>query len=335
MPELPDITVYIEALEKRILGARLERVRIFGPFLLRTVEPQVASVEGKKVVELRRLGKRIGIGVEGGIWLVLHLMIAGRLHWYGSDGGADGKPGGKAGGKSDGRSGGKSLKLGGRQNLAAFEFSNGTLVWTEAGSQKRASLHLATGEVGLRELDPGGLEVLECSLGEFAAVLRAENHTLKRALTDPRWFSGIGNAYSDEILWAAKMSPTTLTQRMKDEDVERLFEATRKTLTEWVSRLRAQTGEGFPENVTAFRAEMAVHGKYKQACPRCGSAVQRIAYASNETNYCATCQTGGKLLADRAFSRLLREDWPRTLEELEMKMGERKRLPQSYGGTEK
>ncbi len=335
MPELPDITVYIEALEERILGARLERVRIFSPFLLRTVEPPVASVEGKKVVQLRRLGKRICIGVEGGIWLVLHLMIAGRLHWYGSDGGADGKPGGKAGGKSDGRSGGKSLKLGGRQNLAAFEFSNGTLVWTEAGSQKRASLHLATGEVGLRELDPGGLEVLECSLEEFAAVLRAENHTLKRALTDPRWFSGIGNAYSDEILWAAKMSPTTLTQRMKDEDVERLFEATRKTLTEWVSRLRAEMGEGFPENVTAFRAEMAVHGKYKQACPRCGSAIQRIAYASNETNYCATCQTGGKLLADRAFSRLLREDWPRTLEELEMKMGERKRLPQSHRGTEK
>jgi formamidopyrimidine-DNA glycosylase len=335
MPELPDITVYIEALEKRVLGTRLERVRIFGPFLLRTVDPPVASVEGKRVVELRRLGKRICIGVEGGIWLVLHLMIAGRLHWYGSDGGADGKPGGKAGGKSDGRSGRKSLKLGGRQNLAAFELSNGTLVWTEAGSQKRASLHLATGEVGLRELDPGGLEVLVCSLEEFAAGLRTENHTLKRALTDPRWFSGIGNAYSDEILWTAKMSPTTLTQRMKDEDVERLFEATRKTLTEWVSRLRAEIGEGFPEKVTAFRAEMAVHGKYKQACPRCGSAIQRIAYASNETNYCATCQTGGKLLADRAFSRLLREDWPRTLEELEMKMGERKRLPESHRGSEK
>ena len=335
MPELPDITVYMEALEKRILGERVERVRIVSPFLLRTVEPPVASAEGKKVVALRRLGKRICIGLEGEIWLVLHLMIAGRLHWYGSDGGADGKPGGKAGGKSDGRSGGKSLKLGGRQNLAAFEFSNGTLLWTEAGSQKRASLHLATGEVGLRKLDPGGLEVLECSLEEFAALLRAENHTLKRALTDPRWFSGIGNAYSDEILWAAKMSPTTLTQRMKDEDVERLFEATRKTLTEWVSRLRAEMGEGFPENVTAFRAEMAVHGKYKRACPRCGSAIQRIAYASNETNYCATCQTGGKLLADRAFSRLLREDWPRTLEELEMKMGERRRLLQSHRGTEK
>jgi formamidopyrimidine-DNA glycosylase len=335
MPELPDITVYVEALEKRIAGVRLERVRIVSPFLLRTVEPPMASVEGKKVVELRRLGKRICIGVEGGIWLVLHLMIAGRLHWLGKDGGNDGKPGGKAGGKAHARSGGNSLKLGGRQNLAAFEFSGGTLVWTEAGSQKRASLHLAAGDEGLLEFDPGGLEVLECSFDEFAAVLRAENHTLKRSLTDPRWFSGIGNAYSDEIFWAAKMSPTTLTQKMKDEDIARLFEATRATLTEWISRLRAETGTEFPERVTAFRAEMAVHGKYKQACPRCGSTIQRIAYASNETNYCATCQTGGKLLADRAFSRLLREDWPRTLEELEMKMREKKNLPQSHRGTEK
>ena len=321
MPELPDIAVYVEALEKRILGQRLERVRIVSPFLLRTVEPAVASVEGKKVVELRRLGKRICIGVEGGIWLVLHLMIAGRLHWRGKEGGADGKD------KGRGKASATKVKLGGRQEASAFEFSSGTLVWTEAGSQKRASLHLAAGEDGLRELDPGGVEVLECSLEEFAAELRLENHTLKRSLTDPRWFSGIGNAYSDEILWAAKMSPTTLTQKMKDEDVARLFEATRATLTEWISRLRAETGEGFPEKVTAFRAQMAVHGKYKQACPRCGSAIQRIAYASNETNYCATCQTGGKLLADRAFSRLLREDWPRTLEELEMKMGKKKGLP--------
>src|SRR5216683_1074922 len=313
MPELPDITVYVEALEKRILGQRLERVRIVSPFLLRTVEPPMASVEGKKVVELRRLGKRICIGVEGGIWLVLHLMIAGRLHWLD-------------------KAKGKSVKLGGRQNLAAFEFSSGTLVWTEAGSQKRASLHLAAGDEGLLEFDPGGLEVLECSFDEFAAVLRAENHTLKRSLTDPRWFSGLGNAYSDEIFWAAKMSPTTLTQKMKDEDIARLFEATRATLTEWISRLRAETGTAFPEKVTAFRAEMAVHGKYKQACPRCGSTIQRIAYASNETNYCATCQTGGKLLADRASSRLLREDWPRTLEELEMKMGKKKNLPQSHRG---
>ena len=313
MPELPDITVYIEALEKRIVGQRLEHVRMVSPFLLRTVEPPVTSVEGKGVLELRRLGKRICIGVDGGIWLVLHLMIAGRLHWY--DQGS-----------------GKAVKLGGRQNLAAFEFANGTLVWTEAGTQKRASLHLAAGEDGLRELDPGGVEVLECSLAKFAEVLRSENHTLKRALTDPRWFSGIGNAYSDEILWAAKLAPTTLTQKMKDEDVARLFAATRATLTEWVKRLRAETGAKFPEKVTAFRPEMAVHGKYKQPCPRCGSKIQRIAYASNETNYCATCQTGGKLLADRAFSRLLRADWPKTLEELELKIGQKSRLPQSHRG---
>jgi formamidopyrimidine-DNA glycosylase len=311
MPELPDITVYIEALEKRILGQRVERVRIASPFLLRTVEPPVASAEGKKVVALRRLGKRICIGVEGEIWLVLHLMIAGRLHWFE-------------------RASGKSVKLSGRQNLAAFEFSNGTLVWTEAGTQKRASLHLAAGEEELRELDPGGVEVLECGPDEFAAVLRAENHTLKRSLTDPRWFSGIGNAYSDEILWAAKLSPTTLTQKMSDEQVARLFEATRATLAEWVERLRTETGEGFPEKVTAFRPEMAVHGKYKQPCPRCGSKIQRIKYAANETNYCATCQTGGKLLADRAFSRLLREDWPRTLEELETQMREKKGRPQGH-----
>ena len=309
MPELPDITVYIEALEKRVLGQRVERVRIVSPFLLRTVEPPVASAEGKKVVALRRLGKRICIGVEGEIWLVLHLMIAGRLHWFE-------------------RAGGKSVKLSGRQNLAAFEFSNGTLVWTEAGTQKRASLHLAAGEEELRELDPGGVEVLECGPDEFAAVLRSENHTLKRSLTDPRWFSGIGNAYSDEILWAAKLSPTTLTQKMSDEQVARLFEATRATLAEWVERLRTEAGEGFPEKVTAFRPEMAVHGKYKQPCPRCGSKIQRIKYAANETNYCATCQTGGKLLADRAFSRLLREDWPRTLEELETQMTEKRGRPQ-------
>jgi formamidopyrimidine-DNA glycosylase len=316
MPELPDITVYIEALETRILGQRLERVRIVSPFLLRTVEPAVEGVEGQTVVALRRLGKRICIGVEGEIWLVLHLMIAGRLHWFE-------------------RASGKSVKLSGRQNLAAFEFSNGTLVWTEAGTQKRASLHLAAGEEGLRELDPGGVEVLECSLDEFAAVLRSENHTLKRTLTDARWFSGIGNAYSDEILWAAKLSPTTLTQRMSDEDVERLFGATRATLREWVERLRAETGQGFPEKVTAFRAEMAVHGKYKQPCPRCGSKIQRIKYASNETNYCAGCQTGGKLLADRAFSRLLREDWPRTLEELETQMRGKRALPPGHRVTER
>ena len=316
MPELPDITVYIEALETRIVGQRVERVRIVSPFLLRTVEPPVASAEGKKVVALRRLGKRIGIGVEGEIWLVLHLMIAGRLHWFE-------------------RASGKSVRLSGRQNLAAFEFPNGTLVWTEAGTQKRASLHLAAGEEELRELDPGGVEVLECGADEFAAVLRSENHTLKRSLTDPRWFSGIGNAYSDEILWAAKLSPTTLTQKMSDEQVARLFEATRATLVEWVERLRTKTGEGFPEKVTAFRPEMAVHGKYKQPCPRCGSKIQRIKYAANETNYCATCQTGGKLLADRAFSRLLREDWPRTLEELETQIREKKGRPQRHQITER
>ena len=316
MPELPDITVYIEALEKRVLGQRVERVRIVSPFLLRTVQPPVASAEGGKVVALRRLGKRICIGVEGEIWLVLHLMIAGRLHWFE-------------------RASGKSVKLSGRQNLAAFEFPNGTLVWTEAGTQKRASLHLAAGEEELRELDPGGVEVLECGPDEFAAVLRSENHTLKRSLTDPRWFSGIGNAYSDEILWAAKLSPTTLTQKMSDEQVARLFEATRATLAEWVERLRTKTREGFPKKVTAFRPEMAVHGKYKQPCPRCGSKIQRIKYAANETNYCATCQTGGKLLADRAFSRLLREDWPRTLEELETQMREKRRRPHRHRVTEK
>jgi formamidopyrimidine-DNA glycosylase len=305
MPELPDITVYIEALEKRILAQRLNHVRILSPFLLRTVEPPVSSVEGSTVLALRRLGKRICIGLENDIWLVLHLMIAGRLHWFD---------------KADG----KKVKLGGRQNLAAFEFSNGTLVWTEAGTQKRASLHLASGEEGLQALDPGGVEVLKCSLAEFAAVLRSENHTLKRALTDPRWFSGIGNAYSDEILWEAKLSPTTLTQKMSDEQVALLYNATRATLTEWVSRLRLEAGDKFPEKVTAFRPEMSLHGKYKQACPRCGSKIQRIAYASNETNYCATCQTGGKLLADRAFSRLLRDDWPRTLEELESRMREKR-----------
>jgi formamidopyrimidine-DNA glycosylase len=316
MPELPDITVYIEALEKRIVGQRVEHVRIVSPFLLRTVEPPVASAEGKKVVALRRLGKRICIGVEGEIWLVLHLMIAGRLHWFA-------------------RATGRSVKLSGRQNLAAFEFSNGTLVWTEAGTQKRASLHLAAGEEELRELDPGGVEVLECGPDEFAAVLRSENHTLKRSLTDPRCLSGIGNAYSDEILWVAKLSPTTLTQKMSDEQVARLFEATRATLAEWVERLRTETGEGFPEKVTAFRPEMAVHGKYKQPCPRCGSKIQRIKYAANETNYCATCQTGGKLLADRAFSRLLREDWPRTLEELETQMREKKLRPQGHRVTDR
>ena len=327
MPELPDITVYIEALEKRILGQRLEKVRIVSPFLLRSVEPPVASAAGKKVVELRRMGKRICIGLGDGtagkekqegptqksaptetagnepaeIWLVLHLMIAGRLHW-----------------------GAKGKKLS-KQHLAAFDFENGSLLWTEAGSQKRASLHLARGEAGLAEFDRGGLEILDATLEQFSKILTSENHTLKRALTDPEWFSGIGNAYSDEILWEAKLSPLLQTHKMKEEEIARLFEAARKSLAEWTDRLRAETGEKFPEGVTAFRPEMAVHGKYKQACPRCGGSVQRIKYASNETNYCPTCQTGGKLLADRAFSRLLREDWPKTPEELELRLGQAKR----------
>jgi formamidopyrimidine-DNA glycosylase len=295
MPELPDVTIYIEALEKRILGKRLESLRIVSPFLLRSVEPPVASAIGKRVVELRRVGKRICIGLEEEIWLVLHLMIAGRLHW-----------------------GTKGKKLS-KQYLAAFDFENGSLLWTEAGSQKRASLYVARGMEGLAEFDRGGLEIFSATREEFAKVLRSENHTLKRALTDPEWFSGIGNAYSDEILWEARLSPVLQTRKMTDEEIARLFEATRKSLTEWTERLRAETGDDFPEGVTAFRPEMAVHGKYKQECPRCGEKVQRIKYASNETDYCPRCQTGGKLLADRAFSRLLREDWPKTVEELEMK----------------
>jgi len=296
MPELPDITVYIDAIEKRILGQKLENLRIVSPFLLRSVDPPVGSAIGKFVVQLRRMGKRICIGLEDEIWLVLHLMIAGRLHW-----------------------GSKGKKLS-KQHLAAFDFANGSLVWTEAGSQKRASLHLAKGEAGLAELDPGGLEVLEATMEQFSTVLKSENHTLKRALTDPEWFSGIGNAYSDEILWTAKLSPLVLTQKLKEEEIERLFKAVRESLTQWIELLRKETGEKFPEGVTAFRPEMAVHGKYKQPCPRCGGKVQRIKYASNETNYCPTCQTGGKLLADRAFSRLLREDWPKTSYDLEVKM---------------
>ncbi|HSC44433.1 MAG TPA: DNA-formamidopyrimidine glycosylase family protein [Candidatus Acidoferrum sp.] len=306
MPELPDITVYIEALQKRILRQRLERVRTVSPFLLRTVTPPLESAFGKTVVALRRVGKRICIGLENDVWLVLHLMIAGRLHWA------------EASAKK-----GKAVSRNG--NFAAFDFANGALLWSEAGSQKRASLHVAAGEEGLRALDPGGLEVLGADAGEFSWALLAENHTLKRALTDPTLFSGIGNAYSDEILWEARLSPMTLTQKMGTAEIQRLYEATRTTLNLWVKRLREEAAGQFPEGVTAFRPEMAVHGKYKQACPRCGTAIQRIKYAANETNYCPTCQTGGKLLADRAFSRLLREDWPRTLEELEVKMGKRKR----------
>ena len=294
MPELPDIATYISALEPRILGKPLERVRLASPFLLRTVLPSVTDVERSVVRKLRRIGKRIAIGVEGERWLVLHLMIAGRLHW---------------------RQAGAQLR--GRNNLAAFDFPSGSLLLTEAGSKRRASLHIVLGEDGLRSLDPGGIEVLENTLDAFREALVAENRTLKRALTDPRLLSGIGNAYSDEILHAAQLSPITLTHKLQTQEWERLFIATRETLLVWTARLRAEAGSGFPEKVTAFRKDMMVHGRYGQPCPRCGEKIQRIRYAANETNYCARCQTGGKVLADRALSRLLGSDWPRTLEELE------------------
>lgn len=311
MPEYPDIVVYIEALEQRILGQTLERVRVGSPFLLRTAAPPLAAVEGKKALKLRRLGKRICIGLEQDLWLVLHLMIAGRLHWK------DRQPAKASTAKS------KFSKT----RLADFEFNNGTLSLTEAGTQRRASLHLFASEAELRQLDPGGLEIFgdaksanqtagPASLEEFSAALQSANHTLKRALTDPRLLSGIGNAYSDEILFEAQLSPVKLTQKLSAEELERLYLATRSTLIRWVELLRADAGAGFPEKVTAFREEMAVHGRYQQPCPRCGAKIQRIRYATNETNYCPTCQTGGKLLADRALSRILREDWPKTAEEL-------------------
>jgi formamidopyrimidine-DNA glycosylase len=294
MPELPDIAAYIAALEPRILGQPLLHIRLASPFLLRTVRPPITDVEGHRVRELRRIGKRIAIGVEGDLWIVLHLMIAGRLHW-------------KAAG----------AKLGGRQNLAAFDFPDGSLVLTEAGARRRASLHILSGEAGLSSVDPGGLEIGDSDLDSFRAALTAENRTLKRALTDPRILSGIGNAYSDEILHAAQLSPITLTQKLGAEEWQRLYRATRETLALWIDRLKAEAGSGFPEKVTAFRKEMAVHGRYGQPCPRCGQKIQRIRYADNETNYCAQCQTGGKVLADRSLSRLLGKDWPRTLDELE------------------
>ena len=294
MPELPDVTVYLEALEQRIRGARLERVRLLTPFLLRSVDPPLGAVAGTTVTGLRRLGKRLVIGLDQDLFLVIHLMIAGRLHWK------------AAGARPPGRIG-----------LAAFDFSTGTLVMTEAGTKKRASLDVVRGEAALRVHDPGGLEVLDADLAAFQAALTAENHTLKRVLTDPRVFSGIGNAYSDEILHRARLSPVKLSQALDDDEVRRLYEATRAVLTEWVERLRAQAGEGFPEGVTAFRPEMAVHGRYGKPCPDCGAPVQRIVYADNETNYCARCQTGGRMLADRSLSRLLHSDWPRTLDEWE------------------
>jgi len=295
MPELRDVTVYVEALRPRVLGHRLEKVRIRGPFLLRTTTPPLDSTFGKTVEDVRRLGKRILFGFENTLWLTLHLMIAGRLHWRE-----------------------RSPSLTSKQYLAVFEFDNGFLLLTEAGTQHRAALNVVAGEEGLRSLDAGGIEVLDVDLETFAAALRSANHTLKRALTDPRLFSGIGNAYSDEILHRAQLSPIAMTQRLEPQSIERLHRATLDVLQEWVARLREQAGNKFPERVTAFRPEMAVHGRYGQACPRCGTKIQRIRYAANETNYCPACQTGGRLLADRALSRLLHEDWPRTLEELEM-----------------
>jgi len=294
MPELPDIAAYITALEARIVGQPLEQVRLASVFLLRTVDPPLTSVEGRTVVALRRIGKRIAIGVQDDLWLILHLMIAGRLHWKGP-----------------------KAKLAGRNALAAFDFPTGTLTLTEAGSKRRASLHVVRGEEGLYSIDPGGVEVFETDLEGFRTALALENRTLKRALTDPRLVSGIGNAYSDEILHAAHLSPITLTHKLKPEEWERLFAATQSTLTIWMDRLRKEAEKSFPEGVTAFRPEMAVHGRFDQPCPRCGEKVQRIRYADNETNYCARCQTGGKVLADRSLSRLLGSDWPRTLDELE------------------
>lgn len=295
MPELPDILAYVAALEPRILNQPLERVRLASPFLLRSTQPPVADANGRVVKRLSHVGKRIAIGLEGDLWLVLHLMIAGRLHW---------RP--------------PQVRLAGRQNLAAFDFPQGSLTLTEAGTKRRASLHVASGEEGLRALDPGGIDVFSADPAAFRAALVLENHTLKRALTDPRVLCGIGNAYSDEILHDARLSPIAQTQKLKAEEWDRLFEATRRTLRLWIDRLSTEARGKFPEKVTAFREGMAVHGRYGQPCPRCGEKVQRIRYADNETNYCARCQTGGRVLADRGLSRLLGADWPRTLDELEM-----------------
>lgn len=293
MPELPDITAYVEALERRIIGERLERVRVNSPFLLRSFDPPLTECQGRQVCELRRLGKRIAIGLDGDLWLVLHLMIAGRLQW---------KPPG--------------AKLAGKYHLAAFDFEPGTLLLTEAGAKRRAALYVVRGVAGLAEHDRGGIDVLTATPEQFEAALRRENHTLKRALTDPRLLSGIGNAYSDEILHRARLSPFVLTQKMKSEQATQLHAATRDVMAEWIERLRSQSGDGFPRDVTAFRPEMAVHGRYGKPCPVCGAPVQRIRYADNETNYCPGCQTGGQILADRSLSRLLKDDWPRHLDDL-------------------
>ncbi|SRR5579871_127750 len=294
MPELPDIAAYLSALEQRIVGKRLLRIRLGSPFLLRTVQPPPSDAEDQIVRELRRIGKRIAIGLENDLWLVIHLMIAGRLHWRGPQ-----------------------AKLGGRQNLAAFDFDDGTLVLTEAGSKRRASLHIFAGEKALATVDPGGIEIFENDLDAFRAALSTENRTLKRALTDPRVISGVGNAYSDEILHAAQLSPIAHTKKLTPEEWSRLFDATRQTIKAWTDRLQAEAAAAFPEKVTAFRKGMAVHGRYGEPCPRCREKVLRIRYADNETNYCARCQTEGKVLADRSLSRLLGKDWPKTLDELE------------------
>ena len=294
MPEFPDVTVYIEALTERVLNQPIQKIRIGSPFVLRSFEPPLSAAEGKKVLALRRVGKRIVFELEDDLFLIVHLMIAGRFHW---------KP--------------KGAKIARKYGQAAFDFPHGTLLLTEAGTKKRASIHLVRGEAALQEHNPGGLEVLNATLGQFREALKRENHTLKRSLTDPHLFSGIGNAYSDEILHRAKLSPIRLTRQMTAVEIERLYHAVRESLVEWVERLRKERGTGFPGKVTAFRPDMAVHGKYRKPCPVCGSPVQRIVHAENETNYCAKCQTGGKLLADRSLSRLLKDDWPKTLEELE------------------
>jgi formamidopyrimidine-DNA glycosylase len=302
MPELPDVTVYIEALSERVLNQPIQRIRIGSPFIVRSFDPRISAAEGKTVLALRRVGKRIVFDLEDDLFLIVHLMIAGRFHW---------KP--------------KGAKIARKYGQAAFDFANGTLLLTEAGTKKRASIYLVRGEAALREHDPGGLEVLDANISSFREALTRENHTLKRTLTDPHIFSGIGNAYSDEILHRARLSPIRMTQRLTDSEIEKLYRAVRESLAEWVERLRKERGSGFPEKVTAFRPDMAVHGKYGKPCPVCGSPVQRIVHAENETNYCARCQTGGKLLADRSLSRLLKEDWPRSLEELEEMKDQRRR----------
>jgi formamidopyrimidine-DNA glycosylase len=294
MPELPDINAYLHALDQRIVGQTLQRVRIGSPFVLRTAQPAISEAEGQVVRELRRIGKRVAMGLGNDVWLVIHLMIAGRLHWRAS-----------------------GAKLAGRNSLAAFDFADGSLVLTEAGTKRRASLHVVLGEAAVKAMDPGGIEILRSTLDEFRAALTAENRTLKRALTDPRIVSGIGNAYSDEILHAARLSPIVLTRKLSTEEWDRLFAATQTTLRLWIDRLHAEADRQFPEKVTAFRPDMAVHGRFGKPCPRCGEPIQRIRYADNETNYCAHCQTDGKLLADRALSRLLGKDWPKTLAELD------------------